>query len=402
MTSSVTYILVALTLMSAMISLTFLLAWRTLGRKAHTMSWSIAFLAATFQWFFSLAVDRFPNHATYWLSVNALGLIVITLSLRGHCQRTGCKHLPKNLWPFSAAILIAIAWTTLANKHVGLTTAILPASVALTLFLSAIMIVRHRAISRPAEVATSITMVLFGVAQLAAAIAAFLQGAGGNAFWREVYLNINFMSLPAGYTGVAILVLFMVASDLSEQMKSLAVSDQLTGLLNRRGFGEQGASAYATARRNNTSVSVIMTDIDRFKAINDKFGHAAGDLALCHFALLLSNDRRRSDVTARVGGEEFALILPGTSLQNAMKIADDLRELVHSTPCNIEGEALQMTASFGVAVLTDKDSCLTDAIVRADTALYRSKREGRNRVDLESSQRMFLLAGGREAGATNS
>lgn len=402
MTSSVTFILVALTLMSAMISLTFLLAWRTLGRKAHTMSWSIAFLAATFQWFFYLAAEKFPNYASYWLTVNALGLVVITLSLRGHCQRTNCRRLPGNLWPYAGIVFFTIAWTALVNQHIGMTTAILPATTALTLFLSAIMIIRHREVSRPAEIATSVTMVLFGIAQTAAAIAAFLQGVGGNAFWREMYLNINFMSLPAGYTGVAIFVLFMVASDLSEQMKSLAVSDQLTGLLNRRGFGEQGASAYATARRNNIGVSVIMTDIDRFKSINDQFGHAAGDLALCHFANLLSRDRRRSDVTARVGGEEFALILPGTSLKVAMNIADDLRELVFTTPFNVEGETLQMTASFGVATLTDKDSCLTDAIVRADTALYRSKREGRNRVDLESSQRMHVLAGERGAVAAES
>ena len=171
-------------------------------------------------------------------------------------------------------------------------------------------------------------------------------------------------------------------------MKEIAVRDQLTGLLNRRGFGEQGAQAYATARRSNRPVSVIMTDIDRFKFINDEHGHAAGDDALCHFARILSAGRRAEDILARVGGEEFALVLPGTTLESATNIADDLRDLVDSSPIRVDGQSMPMTASFGVATLSDKDTCLTDMVVRADRALYRSKRAGRNRVDLESSQIM--------------
>ena len=106
-------------------------------------------------------------------------------------------------------------------------------------------------------------------------------------------------------------VIFMLASDIMEEMKEIAVRDQLTGLLNRRGFNEQAAQAYASARRANRPVSVIMTDIDRFKFINDEHGHAAGDSALCQFARILSAGRRTEDVLARVGGEEFALVLQG-------------------------------------------------------------------------------------------
>ena len=183
-------------------------------------------------------------------------------------------------------------------------------------------------------------------------------------------------------------VIFMLASDISEDMKEIAVRDQLTGLLNRRGFTEQGAQAYATARRANRTVSVIMTDIDRFKFINDEHGHAAGDDALCHFARILSAGRRAEDILARVGGEEFALVLPGTDLEAATNIADDLRDLIDTSPIRVEGHAMPMTASFGVATISQKDTCLTDIVVRADRALYRSKRAGRNRVDLESSQIM--------------
>jgi diguanylate cyclase (GGDEF)-like protein len=141
-------------------------------------------------------------------------------------------------------------------------------------------------------------------------------------------------------------------------------------------------------------MSIIMTDIDRFKYINDKFGHAAGDMALAHFARLFSESRRKEDVVARVGGEEFALLLPGTDLRDAMAIADQLCARIGSTPLETTVVGLPMTASFGVAAISEKDKSLDDMLLRADRALYRSKRAGRNQVDLESSQ-LLRAADGR-------
>jgi diguanylate cyclase (GGDEF)-like protein len=208
-----------------------------------------------------------------------------------------------------------------------------------------------------------------------------------------MYLHVSFLTLPAGFMAMGMFVILMLASDLSEQMMEIAVRDQLTGVLNRRGLGEQGAAAYARSRRTDSPVSVIITDIDRFKAINDEFGHAVGDEALVHFSRLLLDARRADDVIARIGGEEFAVILPGTDLRNTMKIADSLCAKIEATPMQVDGRELKMTASFGVASISDRDSCLSDTIVRADRALYRSKRAGRNQVDLESSQLMLASDG---------
>ena len=122
-------------------------------------------------------------------------------------------------------------------------------------------------------------------------------------------------------------------------------------------------------------------------------GHAAGDLALVHFADILKIQRRADDILARVGGEEFAVILPGTNLKDATQIADDLCLRLESSPFEVDEISHVMTASFGVACLSSKDTCLSDVIVRADRALYRSKRAGRNRVDLESSQYMRAVDG---------
>lgn len=393
MTSAVSYILVAMTLTSGLLSMIFFLTWKTQGRKQHALTWSVAFLAATFQWLFNLNVNWFPGDESYCLTVSALALGMITLGLKGHCQRTRCEWLPKRLWPYAAVVYMLVVWTTVVSPHVGLMTATVPATAAIALFLSSAIVWKHRDHPRPAECAAAIALAALGIAQLLAAGITIQQGVTADAAVQSLFQHINYLVLPAGYTGMAMFVIFMMASDLSEEMKEIAIRDQLTGLLNRRGFGEQAAIAYATARRTRTSVSVIMSDIDRFKIINDELGHAAGDLALCHFARVLQLGRRQNDVLARIGGEEFALVLPGTELPDALNIADDLCSKLADNELDLDGNRVAMTASFGVAAISDKDTCLTDVVVRADRALYRSKRAGRNQVDLESSQMMRRLDG---------
>ncbi len=393
MDSPVFFIIVAMMFASATLSIIFFLAWKTLGEKPYALSWSVGFAAATMQWFINLNGDWFGSHEAYWVTVNAFALVLITLGLRGHCQRTRCEKLPKNLWPYAGAVYAVVLWATLVDRHVGIQMAMIPGTAAVTLLMSARMIIRHREKSRPAEWAAAGSMIICAITQGIAAGMAALQGAGGDASYLTLYHTFNFVTLPASYMAMGMFVVFMLASDLSEDMKELAIRDQLTGVFDRRGLAEQGAIAYATSRRTGIPVSIIMTDIDRFKFINDEHGHAAGDAALCHFASILKDSRRANDFLARVGGEEFAVVLPGTDLEAAMSIAGRLCERIESTPVEVDGLVLGMTASFGVAMISDKDTCLSDTIVRADRALYRSKRAGRNQVDLESSQLMRAADG---------
>ena len=383
-------------LSSAMMSLIFFLIWKTLGEKPYALSWAIGFLAATAQWFISLVPNWFPSYEMYWLTFSAAALVVVTLGLRGHRQRTDSELVPKTLWPFAVAVFAGVVWTTLVDRHMGISTALIPIAAAVTLFLSALAIIKHREKSRPAEIAAAIMIAMFGLTQILASALTLMQGRLGDEVYSALFIRLNFLTLPAGYTGMVIFIVAMLASDLLEQSKEIAIQDQLTDMLNRRGVSEYGAKAYATARRLDRPVAVIMSDIDRFKKINDKFGHATGDLALVHFANILKIKRRVEDILARVGGEEFALILPGTKLEDAMQIADDLCRRLEESPFEIDGVSHTMTASFGVASLSSKDSCLSDVIVRADRALYRSKRAGRNRVDLESSQFMRAIDGSLE------
>ena len=393
MTSPVFYTQLSLVLTSLMISVIFYMAWKTLGEKPYALNWSVAFLASSTYWLLIMMPGLFANFELYWLTANVFGFILVTLGLRGHCQRTDCQYLPANLWPYTAIVYAGVVVTTVVWPHAGLSVSILPFFAALTLFLSATMILRQRDDPRPAEWAAAISMIVFGLGQSLVAFYLLSVGGGREVVLAQLYEHPSFMATPAGFVGMAMFVIFMLASDVSEEMKEVAVRDQLTGLFNRRGFGEMAAKAYATARRTNRPVSVIMAVIDHFKNVNDEFGHAAGDAALVHFAELLCDGRRGDDFAARMGGEEFAVVLPGTELEETMAIADDLCVRMAETPMIVDRRAVDMTASFGVATISNNDTCLTDVIVRADRALYRSKRAGRNRVDLESSQLMRALDG---------
>ena len=382
------YIIFSLMVLSAVLSLTFFMAWKNFGKQRHALTWSAAFLAGMFQWLTVLKADLFPSQEIYLLVESAFSIALVTLGLRGHCQRTKCKLLPRNLWPYVTGIYGLVAWHILVSPHVGIRLTVVPAYAALALSLSAFMIVRYRERTRPAEWVTAIAIGVFALTQLGSAVLAFLQGPTGDESMRAAYLHFNFLTLPAGYIAVSMFTILMMASDIAAKMKKVAIEDQLTGLLNRRGFKEYGDQAFSNARRGGLNLSVIMTDIDRFKYINDKYGHATGDTALAHFANLVSEAGGPKDIVARVGGEEFAMLLPGTDLRDAMAIADQLCTKIGATPLDMTSNGLPMTSSFGVAAISREDKSLDDMVLRADRALYRSKRAGRNQVDLESSQLM--------------
>ena len=298
-----------------MLSVIFFLAWRTQGRQAHALLWSFTFAIASVQWLCNLFSTSFPSYAAYWIVVNALALTAVTFAVKGHCIRVGRKIYQELLWGLPVVVLAAVAWFTIAQPHAGLRMALGPAYSAFALAFCACCILRFGKRRQPAEWGAALTIIIFAVTQLAAAGAAILQGPIENQAHLDVYLAVNFLAMPAAFIGMGMFVIFMLASDISIELKEQAVRDGLTGLLNRRGFGEAAASAYSTARRTDRPVSVIMTDIDRFKSINDEFGHATGDLALAHFAKILAEERRAEDILSRMGGRrptwEGGQLLPG-------------------------------------------------------------------------------------------
>jgi diguanylate cyclase (GGDEF)-like protein len=164
-----------------------------------------------------------------------------------------------------------------------------------------------------------------------------------------------------------------------EEIYRMTIIDGLTQIHNKRFLQEALERDVMRARRHSRDLCVLMFDIDHFKTINDKYGHLAGDYVLRELARIVSERIRRDEVFARWGGEEFAVILPETTLDGAQQLAEILRQRVEQHPFTFQNEPIAVTISMGAALLGE-DMTGTDVITAADTKLYEAKNSGRNRV----------------------
>ncbi|WP_345977713.1 GGDEF domain-containing protein [Sulfurimonas sp. HSL3-7] len=160
----------------------------------------------------------------------------------------------------------------------------------------------------------------------------------------------------------------------------LASTDDLTGIMNRRLFGEVSKRYFETAQRDNLPLSLLLFDLDHFKKVNDTYGHQTGDLLLIRFAEAIKSYLRKSDIVARVGGEEFAVLLFETDMEGAFILAEKIRTLVESITIDHEGEKVFVTTSIGIAQHREGDKAFNAIYARADKALYLAKGRGRNRT----------------------
>ena len=169
-----------------------------------------------------------------------------------------------------------------------------------------------------------------------------------------------------------------------DELRVLATTDFLTGLPNRREFMTRLAEEQERLQRDiGACTAVLLLDLDHFKRINDEHGHATGDAVLRQLSELMRQDQRKIDMRGRIGGEEFAILLPGATLGKAAVFADRLRQRIADTPMELDdGSRLTVTVSIGIAVMGGKQPGGDAALVRADQALYTAKRGGRNRVVL--------------------
>lgn len=168
------------------------------------------------------------------------------------------------------------------------------------------------------------------------------------------------------------------------RLAAAAVTDPLTGLANRRGFADRAAAAVRECQRRGLPASVVVLDVDRFKAVNDGHGHAAGDAVLEGLARVLRSGVRAGDVAGRLGGEEFAVLCPGLDPGEAGALAERLRAALREQVPHPAGGAAVVTASAGVAALPGiaPAAAIAQAIAAADRALYAAKAAGRDRVVL--------------------
>jgi len=164
----------------------------------------------------------------------------------------------------------------------------------------------------------------------------------------------------------------------TEKLREMSNQDGLTKLFNRRYIEEILSNEFDRARRYKHPFSVILTDIDFFKKVNDNYGHLAGDEVLRVVSQRLSDTLRDTDILGRYGGEEFLIVLPETDIEGAVIVAERLRKAIDSEPIEAEGDTLPVAISLGVTELSDTTAAYAQLIAEADLGLYRSKENGRN------------------------
>lgn len=200
----------------------------------------------------------------------------------------------------------------------------------------------------------------------------------------QAYLDSNYalVSQTLGTVfavAVALLMLVVLVRDIVAEATTKFETDTLSGLLNRRGFEHHGALALDHSLQQGLPVAMVIADLDHFKSINDRFGHAAGDRVIRSFAGFLLATASGRHVAGRIGGEEFAIIMPGTNLASARLFAEGARSAFAGLPINGLPQDMRFTASFGVAERAPGER-ITDLMQRADNALYEAKHAGRDCV----------------------
>jgi diguanylate cyclase (GGDEF)-like protein len=191
------------------------------------------------------------------------------------------------------------------------------------------------------------------------------------------------MSIAALVAPLQVAILVSLAHQLEEarsRLERMASTDMLTQTYNRRAFDARLMEAFSHARSNRSPLSVLMIDVDHFKSVNDRFGHAGGDMALFTVAERCRVALRHGDVLARYGGEEFAVMLPESSPERAVEVAERLRRAVaQAQVAQGTGQNFGVTVSVGVSALDAQDRTPEDLLRRADARLYQAKAAGRNR-----------------------
>ena len=287
-------------------------------------------------------------------------------------------------------LLVAVFAGTAAGywlQSIPLRVTVFAFGAAIPIALSARNLFVHAAAEeRHAARFTAASLALLGLIITVRLIALFAAGPGAVELFGKHLAALAFLALYDTLVLLATLGFLMLANDrLRAELQRLAMLDPLTEALNRRSFGDFVRRELARSQRSGSTVSLLMMDLDRFKHINDRFGHESGDKVIRSFVETAHRCLRNHDLLARYGGEEFCVLLPDTPLAEAQGVAERLREAVSRSPVRIGNHSVSFSVSIGVAC-SEQFGRKLDALLRAaDTALYRAKELGRNRSVLAKS-----------------
>jgi diguanylate cyclase (GGDEF)-like protein len=207
-----------------------------------------------------------------------------------------------------------------------------------------------------------------------------LLGPAGDPALASAWMNVISTEEVLATISIAFILLAMAKERTELHHKNAALLDSLTGLANRRAFLDTAAQLTQSQTARDVPVAVFMIDLDRFKSVNDRFGHSVGDEVLRIFAESAQANVRPTDLVARLGGEEFAVLLADACRDNAFKVAERIRATFAALAATVAGHPVNATASIGVAIIQDPEQDIASLLAQADQALYRAKARGRNRV----------------------
>jgi diguanylate cyclase (GGDEF)-like protein len=228
-------------------------------------------------------------------------------------------------------------------------------------------------------------------------LAMVLKGPAGDPALASAWITVISTEELLATISIAFILLAMAKERTELHHKTAAMVDSLTGLANRRAFLDSAGQLTQTQTARDLPVAVFMIDLDRFKSVNDRFGHSIGDEVLRIFADSARAHLRPSDIVARLGGEEFAVLLADACRDNAFAVAERIRSTFAAAAASVGGHAVSATASIGVAIIQDPQQDIAALLAQADHALYRAKARGRNRVVVIGLD--LLMEGGGDAPA---
>ncbi|WP_067397945.1 diguanylate cyclase [Falsirhodobacter sp. alg1] len=351
-----------------------MIAWREFGLRRYVVWWGASFVLAACAHSGRLMGVIMTDPYRLWMLLQCLLLIFsFTILTLGFYRRAGLRARSLFVLVALSIIALGVAWMVSDSDERSPLRFITATTMAIQI---AMILLSLRTTQGTALIARSI-LILYGLYLTVVAIAACLYWSG-QAVNDPVFYLIVMMGSPTALVGAGILTLIIIASDLSSELRELAHTDPLTGMLNRRGLM---AWANRLTCSDMTTMTLVLADLDRFKQINDTLGHGAGDQILIAFADHLRRGFGPGDVIARIGGEEFVILLPSTPIESARRQVEEVRRSI--TPAMLSISAgVNVTASFGI-VQEIRGEILDDILKRADIELYRAKAAGRDIVMMQ-------------------
>lgn len=385
----------ALMMVTGLMASVMFFVWRAQKTYPGTQYWVLSNVAGTVAFLLVSLRGIGPEFLTV-VAGNTLGVATTALALEGNRRFLGLKPKSSITVGLMAIYLLTQVYHTYVSPDFA------SRIVAASLVVSLLAFLSYQAFTEKSGLMENVVYRTVGRSFLLFAILMFLRMIGVIAFsgvyspeWMQ---SVSFMVFLVFAVVWGFNYMVLNSERMHEELREkeaelheLATTDFLTGLGNKRTFEEFANAELKRSRRYKIPTALILIDLDHFKKINDTYGHAVGDKVLAQIGALLKKMTRQHDQVARLGGEEFGLLLTHTDVDAASLVAEAFRREMQKLDVRHGGGRISITSSFGVAVLADEDS-LESLMERADTNLYKAKRLGRNRVVAETGSNLRLIS----------